>query len=165
MSLRLAVQRGQQSQAPPLAQPPAPLRRMPKKRPGPGQKQQGLPEALDLGTEATAEDKRRVYLVTLPPPAQSHAASGERLVAPGSLAKRDVLAAFLNSCANPVYTDFHSRSTGCSVRLDQCGVWREFCIAVVNLVHPEHDHIAVLGAGSFRFLPVKRALLQRQGAA
>ena len=144
MSLRLAVQLGQQSQAPQLAQPPRPLRRFRAKRPVPGPRQQGLPEALDLGTEATAEDKRRVYLVTLPPPTQSRAASGERLVAPGSVAKHDVLAAFLDSCAHPAYTDWRCRFTGGSVRLEQCGMWREFCSASANLSHPEHDWVLVV---------------------
>lgn len=165
MSLRQAVQIGQQSQAAQLVQPTVPLHRFRTKRPVPGQQQQGLPGSLEFDAEATADVKRRVYLVTLPPPTQSHAATGERLVAPGSVAKAKVLEGVLDSCAHPVYVDLHSRSAGCSVPLQLCGVWREFCTASANVTHPEHDHIAVCAVGSFRFLPVKRALLQRHGFA
>jgi len=165
MSLRQAVQIGQQSQAAQLAQPPVPLHRFRTKRPVPGQQQQELPGSLELATEATADEKRRVYLVTLPPPTQSHAASGERLVAPGTVAKLKVLEAFLDSCAHPVYADLHSCSAGFCVPLKLCGLWREFCAASANVTYPQHDHIAVCAGASFRFLPVKRALLQRHGFA
>ena len=168
MSLRQAVQIGQQRQAAQLAQlaqPPVPTHRFRTKRPVPGQQQQKLPGSLELPTEATADAKRRVYLVTLPPPTQSHAASGERLVAPGTVAKPKVLEAFLDSCAHPVYTDFHTCFAGFCVPLQLCGLWREVCAASANVTYPQHDHIAVCASGSFRFLPVKRALLQRHGFA
>ena len=168
--LAQAVQLGQQRQQQQLhraqlARPPAPQRRASEKQAAPRQEQVALPQALELGDEATADNKRQVYLVTLPPPTQSHAASGEALVAPGSLTKAQVLAAFLDSCAHPVYVDCHSISAGYKVALELCGVWREFCTAPANANNPEHDHIPALASSSFRYLPVKRALLQRHGLA
>ena len=115
-----------------------------------------LPNDLELGEEAD-DGKRRVYLVTFPPVRASRASTGEILVAPGSKKKAAILKCFLDSCANPVY--HHNRNESFHVHVLETGIWRERCKD-----GSIHDHVPVV-AKSFRFLPVKRALLQRHGLA
>ena len=129
--------------------------------------QQPSPQPPDFGVEAPEDTKREAYLVTFPRPLQTHAATGERLIAPGSLFKQDVLQKLLDALANPVYTNWWLVRGG-GVPVSRAGVWREwhdFSGASRPTQGDVHDHGAVLGEQSFRYLPVKRALLQRHGLA
>ena len=125
-----------------------------------------MPAALVLGDEAPeGSTKRMVYLVTFPHPKQALSSTGIRLVSPGSLTKQQVLACFLDSCENPLCVHLPGRIHACSVPLKFTGVWREFHKPDVSLVAQIHDHVPVLAHTKFRYLPVKRALLNRHGLA
>ena len=117
----------------------------------------------DLGKEGSADTKRRAYIVTLPHPLQPRARTGERLVAPGTKTKEQIMVCFLDACAHPVYLN-QTYASG-SVDLELAEVFREFHSPGPQGVRHTHDHLPVLGKVSFRFLPVKRALLQRHGLA
>ena len=117
----------------------------------------------DLGKEGTAETKRMAYLVTLPHPRQPTASTGEQLVAPSKKTKEQIWNCFLDACANPVYVN--QAFAGGNVQLEMGEVFREFHQADAQGVRETHDHLPVLAKQSFRYLPVKRALLQRHGLA
>jgi hypothetical protein len=131
--------------------------------------QEPLPEAPELGDEGTKDHKRSVYLVTLPHPRSETSTDGIRLVAPESLLKKQVLECFLDSCARPCYIDAQAQAQGCMVHVAKTGVFREYHLiqADGDGVAHAHDHLPLVAeAGrSFRFLPVKRALLLRHGLA
>ena len=127
--------------------------------------QESLPQPLELGTEAASDAKLMAYLVTFPRPLQPCAATGERLIAPGSLLKKAVLEKFLDALAHPVYSNQWLAQCQGGVAVEMCGIWREHHRSSPEEVGDIHDHAAVLGAASFRYLPVKRALLQRHGLA
>ena len=127
--------------------------------------QNPLPDILELGDEGTAEDKKKVYLVTLPHPKQDRSADGFPLVAPGSLSKQDILERFRDSCAHPIYADQVSMANSCAVKLEMCGIWREFHKPGEAAQADTHDHLPMKAEASFRFMPVKRALLRRHGLA
>ena len=80
-------------------------------------------------------------------------------MAPESKTKPQMLACLLDACARPVYLDPKSIANACRVKVVQTGIWRECAAGHI------HDHAPLLAAASFRFLPVKRALLQRHGLA
>ena len=121
---------------------------------------------MDVEEEMGSQALRQVYLVTLPHPIQSHSDTGVPLVAPGSLHKNEVLRRFLAACASPIYVDGRFRQQGTAgVEVTQTGVWRELHRASADGVAHPHDHLPVLAAKQFRYLPVKRALLQRFGLA
>ena len=128
-------------------------------------KQTSLPEALCLDDEAPGDAKHMAYLVTFPHPRQELSSTGEKLVAPGSKTKQFLLSCVLDACARPIYTDSKSIHQNCFVELTRCGVWREFHTAGADGTAEPHDHTPVLAARGFRYLPVKRALLQRHGLA
>ena len=108
--------------------------------------------------------KKKVYLVTLSHPQRTHSQDGFQLVAPGSLLKTEVLEKFLDSCRRPLYQA--ANLTGSDrVMVDKVSVHRELHKETENDQAFEHDHLPVLAFNSFRFLPVKRALLQRHGLA
>ena len=128
--------------------------------------QASLPEPLDLNDlgEATADAKRQVYLVTLPRPQPGAVSSeGRPLTAPGSKTKEEVLACVFDAFAHPTYT--HGWQAHGPVVLKQVGLWREFHKPDAAQERSVHDHVAVLAEASFRFAPVKKALLQRHGLA
>ena len=129
--------------------------------------QQSLPAPLDLvadlGPEAQTDAKRRAYIVTLPHPVRPRAASGERLVAPGSMTKPQILGCFLDACSNPCYA--HPWHAEGQIQIAMAEVFREYHQENPQGVRFTHDHITVLGVDRFRFAPVKRALLQRYGLA
>ncbi len=67
--------------------------------------QNALPDAVELGAEARDDCKRRMYLITFPHPRQTHVSTGERLVAPGNLPKKEMIEKVLNSRAIPIDTN------------------------------------------------------------
>ncbi len=124
---------------------------------------QPLAEPLQLGDEAPPDAKRQVYLVTFPHPRQTHSSTGEVLVAPSSMAKEELLQKLLHAFENPMYAN-HWQAHG-SILVDKTGVWFEHHQADANGQRFQHGHSPVLGVNTFRYLPVKRALLQRHGLA
>ena len=129
--------------------------------------QASLPQPLDLegglGKEGGADTKRRAYLVTLPHPQEETASTGERLVAPGTKTKEEIMACFRDACAHPV--SLNQYFAGGRVEIELASVRREFHALGPQQERRTHDHIPVLGKVRFRYLPVKRALLQRHGLA
>ena len=119
----------------------------------------------ELANEMGSAAYKQVYLVTLPHPLQTHSCSGVALVAPGSLDKNEVMRRFLAACASPIYTDARCRQAGGGVQVLRAGLWRELHRASADGEAQPHDHIPVLAARQFRYLPVKRALLERHGLA
>jgi hypothetical protein len=65
----------------------------------------------------------------------------------------------------PLYTDPNSVQNGCSVALSHAVVFRELHKATAAGAVHAHYHVAVKAASSFRFMPVKKAMLQRFGLA
>ena len=101
-----------------------PRRRLRGKQPAPRVSQEPLPAPLELEEEAQPQEKRIVYLVTFPHPRQANAQTGEKLVAPGSMCKLDILKCLKYACDNPVYVN--SRFADGVVARDRAGIWREF---------------------------------------
>ena len=140
-----------------------PVHRLQGKGPAWRQEQQTLPEPLELEDEAPTRAVRMAYLVTLPRPVAAASADGHPLVAPGARTKAQIVASVLDAFARPEYAQaWHANGPIAVVRV---GVWREFHKPGPNQEHDVHDHVAVLGAAQFRYLPVKRALLVRHGLA
>ena len=128
--------------------------------------QSSLPSPLDLGDEAPSDStKQRVYLVTLSRPKQDFSSNGIRLRAPAEFSKKQILAFVREACEHPAYLNHLCRASGSKVSLLRVCVFREFYKPDENGVADIHDHLPLLAEGSFRFMPVKRALLNRRGLA
>ena len=143
-------------------------RRLREKTPACFRVQASLPEPLklDVNDEASTDSKRQVYLITLPCPKPGAVSSdGRPLTAPGSKTKEEVLACVLDAFAHPVYTNVWLAHG--PVPLKQLGLWREFHKPGPAQERSVHDHLPALAVDNctFRYLPVKRALLQRHGLA
>jgi len=119
----------------------------------------------DWASQEIPDTKRQVYLVTLPHPRKSHSMCGKKLVAPGSKSKRQILECFLDAISHLAYTDGRSLSRGTGVSLNRVVVAREYHKDDGSGKANPHDHIPVMGSSSFRFRPVKQALLDRHGLA
>ena len=124
-------------------------------------------DSVELGDEVGSSAHRQVYLVTLPHPKQAATNDGVQLSAPGSFSKAQILERFLSCLRDPIYVDGRHRAAGGpGVEVSMTGVWREFHKQGEQGGPPRvHDHMPVLAAKQFRYLPVKRALLQRYGLA
>ena len=142
-------------------------RRLRAKTPPPQPPQTSLPAPLELEAEAPADTKKVAYLVTFPRPRPGAVSSnGQPLVAPGSKTKAEVFACFKDACANPNYANAWQGHG--QVELDKAGLWREFHQPDPQTQERDvHDHVACLALKdhSFRYLPVKHALLLRHGLA
>ena len=106
-----------------------------------------------------------MYFVTLPHPKVEYSQCGVKLVKPESLSRAAVLEKLLASCSAPTYTDARCALLGGAVVLSQACVFQEFHKADQAGVVCSHFHIAVKAEASFRFNPVKKALLGRFGLA
>ena len=140
-------------------------RRVSAKRAAPAAWQQQL--ALDAAPELSVENgqaRKTAYLVTLSHPHNTHSQCGTLLRVPGSLSHAQVRDAMLDACAHPVAADTGNAVQGFTVELEYLVVYRERHSAGHGDVLHAHYHIAVKGP-RFRFLHVKRALLQRHGLA
>ena len=114
---------------------------------------------LQLGEE-NFDAKRSTYLVAFP-----HTFRKD-LVAPETLSRREVLNKLLDSMRRPVYANAGGAAKASPVEPEKVAVAREKHKkpAGDGRIH-EHDHAPVLAEHCFRFLPVKRALLQRHRLA
>lgn len=109
---------------------------------------------------------RCVYFVTLAHPRQQFSACGVRLRAPEDFPKAKILDFILNVCREPTYADARNiKYVSASVKVKYLSVWRELHKEDADGQLHAHDHLALVGMRSFRFLPVKRALLQKYGLA
>lgn len=118
--------------------------------------------------DAASEDvqaKRQVFLVTFPHPKAEFSQCGARLVPPGSMSRTDVLSKLLQACAAPLYSDLRSLRSGCRVVVSQAAVFRELHKADAAGTAQAHYHVALKAESSFRFIPVKKAMLERFGLA
>ena len=118
-------------------------------------------EALGLEPENPLA-KGTAYLVTFPHPDKPG------LVAPETLTRKQMVEKVLDSCAHPVYANAGNQARGRPVEMDKLTHGREpnSEAGTDGKVH-SHDHTALLSKGDhgFRFLPIKRALLNRHGLA
>ena len=109
---------------------------------------------------------RQVYLVTLPHPLRAVSCDGVPLLPPSNFTKGQIMEKFLVCMHEPIYVDANHRDGGGSVEVVRAGVWWELHKQVGDGVPPKpHDHLAVLTARQLRYMPVKRALLQKFGLA
>ena len=102
-----------------------PLRRLRVKTKFEKPNQKPLVVVDDWAAEEKAGGRRQVYVVTFPLPKASHSTCGRKLVAPGSLTKKQILQSLLDSCKNPLYSDGRSLAWKSEVHLKHAGVRRE----------------------------------------
>ena len=127
--------------------------------------QEPLLDIDDWEAEEAMGGRRMVYLVTFPHPKRNSTDSGVPLVAPYRRSKSEMLQCLLDAAAHPEYTDGRSIATRASVEILRACVFREFHRPQASGLAFPHDHMTVLGARQFHFLPVKKALLKRHGLA
>ncbi|CAK0841393.1 unnamed protein product [Prorocentrum cordatum] len=127
--------------------------------------QDSLPEPLSLDEEAEQNAKTSVWLVTFTRPLAERAGTGERLAAPGSKTREQMMEAFLDACANPVRPQ-QGRAAGQTALPRLAAYFQEYHRPDPDSREQhQHGHLAVKFGGSVRFLPIKKALLARRGLA
>jgi len=124
--------------------------------------QESLLSGLDLEEENSGA-KKAVYLVTVSHPVQTHSAGGVELRKPDSYTREWLRDAVLDVFENPVYADAgnQARSADRCVGLVRFTIVKEFHQETEDGVKHTHYHIAIHAEESFRFLPLKRAFLER----
>lgn len=143
-----------------------PLKRLRAKASGPEPLRAGVQEEVPPHLlDESGISKRQVYLVTCPHTHQAHAAGGAPLHPPSSYNRQALLNALLDACANPVYDERNAGRGLGGVRLCRCLIAAEYHRAGADGQAKRHYHIAVQAFASFRFVSVKRALLERHGIA
>ena len=145
------------------AGPPLKRRRLTRKQAGKAfdDDQPSVAEELGLPRE-NPDAKTMVYLVTFSHP-RNH---GLGLVAPETLARRDVLAKMLDAFAHPVYASAASAARGTPYQVERMCLGREpHKIRGADGKFHMHDHVAVCLGESSRYMPVKRALMERHKLA
>ena len=142
------------------------LRRMRSKGPDPRPAQAPLDAGPDHDTASEDQQaKRQVFFVTFPHVQAEFSQCGVRLVSPESLSRAGILQRLRSACAAPLYAHQKSAQDGCAIALSQAAVFRELHKAnAAGAVHA-HYHVALKAESSFRFAPVKKAMLQRFGLA
>ena len=123
----------------------------------------GLPTMSDQDEQLAA--KRQVYFLTFPHPHVERSKDGIELVAPGTLSREDILRRVLESCASPVYTHRWSGDGPSSVAPSMVAIFQERHKAAEDGEAHVHYHVALKAETSFRFAPVKKALLTKFGLA
>ncbi len=116
--------------------------------------------------EEAPSAKRQVYFLTFPHPHAEFGQDGVALVAPDSLSRQELLQRVLGACASPEYVHRWSGDAApSSVVVSMAAVFRELHVATNGGVQHCHYHVALKADASFRFAPVKKALLMRFGLA
>ena len=125
-----------------------------------------LEEAPQLDKEST-DVRRMVYLMTGSHPKAHRSSCGIILRAPDTFTREWLRGAVIDAFANPVFADLgnSAQSSANTARLVKLCVFREFHKADANGVVHVHYHVAIKAAAKFRFMPIKRALLQRHRIA
>ena len=115
--------------------------------------------ALGLTAESS-EAKMMVYLIAFPHTVQTH------LIAPEALSREAILYKVRDSMAKPIYANRCNDALANPPEPDKMLCGREDHSEPVSdgQVH-KHDHVGLLAVSSFRFMLVKRALLERHGLA
>eukprot|EP00973_Karenia_brevis_P070357 9780327-Karenia_brevis.AAC.1 len=113
-----------------------------------------IPQLIeDVGTENVSTAKA-VYLVTLAHPKSSHAQDGTPLKPPSSYQKKEIIQAFLSA----MEATNSGRITPLSFEL--------LCVFREKHASEElHDHVATKAQRGYRFMALKRYLLQHYGLA
>ena len=96
------------------------------------------------GPEADTTKGKEVYLVSLSHPKTAYSACGNKLVAPESLTRAEVLGIFHACCEQPVYMDARSIQAARPVPLKYVSVFRELHKEDENGVAHAHYHIGVV---------------------
>ena len=142
------------------------LKRMRSKGPDPRLAQ--TPLDAEPEHDAASEDpqaKRQVFFVTFPHPKTAFSQCGVQLVPPDRMSKADILQKLQQACDAPLYMHPRSVQSGFSVALSYAAVFRELHKADAAGTAHAHYHVALKAESSFRFVPVKKAMLQRFGLA
>ena len=123
-------------------------------------------QAEELAQEERGRHKA-VYLVTFLALANAfEGPANAYLRCPSRLARDDVAHCFAQACAQPVYSNAGNAARARAVILDLMVVFQEkHAPREEGQTGKTHFHVAVKAAGSFRFAPVKRALLTKFGLA
>lgn len=151
------------SKQPPALQPPA-LQQPPAARPQPAQTP--LEEAPQLDNE-DRDVRRMVYLMTVSHPQAHRSSCGVVLRAPDTFSREWLRDAVIDAFAHPVFEDLGNRaqSTTNLASLVKMRIFKEFHKVDANGVVHVHYHVVIKAQAKFRFMPIKRALLQRHGIA
>ena len=129
----------------------------------PSQIQDPVP-TFGLGNEAPTDSKLMAYLITFSHPKQAQASTGVPLVPSSNFSKEELVQKVLDCFANPEFRN-PSVALGGGVAVRRLGVWREWHAEKLSGQRLQHDHVPTLCFNSFRYLPIKRALLTRHGLA
>jgi len=119
---------------------------------------------LELEVE-NLDGKKSVYLVTFSHPQRTHSACGVALRSPDTYNKAWLRDAIIEAFAHPVYANVGNEATGRALELCRFVIVSESHEPGADGVIHCHYHVALQAEGSFRFVPFKRALLQRWGLA
>ena len=114
--------------------------------------------------EPSKNEKADNWMVTFPHPKQMRSNDGILLVAPSKLSKVQILEITMSCLARPDSRN-PANPTPTPIPVKRCGDWREKHQEDENGHANLHDHLALSTGTSFRYLPVKRALLIRHGLA
>jgi len=112
--------------------------------------------------ECLPDDLLRDYMITLPHPKRQRTTDGYAIVAPGQFSKRQIMDKLLDSFNAPVNASANGTLSP-PVPLAQGGIWREWHEMDEDGNKFTHDHACFKACRTFRYVPVKRALLQRHG--
>lgn len=114
--------------------------------------------------EPMTDEKANNWLVTFPHPKQMQNSDGILLVPPSMFSKARILDKTRKRLASP-----DSRNPTLAqpppIPVQRCGCWQEMHQEDENGQANPHYHVALSTSTSFRYLPVKRALLIRHGLA
>ena len=123
-----------------------------------------LSDPLLRMAEPLANEKANNWLVTFPHPKQMQNSEGILLAPPSQFSKQQILDKVQDCLARP-----DSRNPAVAqpppIPVQRCGCWREMHREDESGQANPHDHVALSTGTSFRYLPVKRALLVRHGLA
>ena len=109
-----------------------------------------------------------VYLVTFVHPARPRSDTGQVLRSPDRYSRKDLCNALLDSFAHPVYGDVGNQAAfggGSSVRVLKMVVFAERHKPNDEGETHWHYHVALKADRTFRYLPIKRALMTRHSMA
>ena len=149
-----------------VKQPPLPTRRLRCKTPLSRLSQATQAGAPQLGNE-NRDLRRMVCLVTVSHPQVQRSSCGVVLRAPDTFTKEWLRNAVIDAFADPVFEEQSNRGHGRAnpAGLVKMRIFKEFHKADANGIVHVHYHVVVKTRAKFRFMPIKRALLQRHRIA
>ena len=123
-----------------------------------------MSDPLAQVAEVSTDEKANNWLVTFPHPKQMQNHEGILLVPPSEHSKAQILTKTMECLARPDSRN-PANPIPQPIPVQRCGAWREKHQEDENGHAHLHDHVALSTTTSFRYLPVKRALLTRHGLA